>query len=47
MLLDLVKFEVAGTYIADSALVEGAICDTMDLRRSVILINVINEAGGR
>jgi hypothetical protein len=25
------------TYIADSPLVEGVICDTMDLRRSVIL----------
>jgi hypothetical protein len=28
---------VARTHMADNALVEGAICDTMDLRRSVIL----------
>jgi len=26
-----------GTYMVDSALVEGEICDTMDLRRSVML----------
>lgn len=31
------KTRVAAAYIADNALVEGAICDTMDLRRSVML----------
>jgi hypothetical protein len=31
------QMQVAGTYMADNALVEGVICDTMDLRRSVIL----------
>ena len=32
-----VEMAVAGTYIADNALVEGVICDTMDLRRSVMV----------
>jgi hypothetical protein len=29
--------KVGRAYIVDNALVEGAICDTMDLRRSVML----------
>jgi len=31
-----VQMHVADTHMADNALVEGAICETIDLRRSVI-----------
>jgi hypothetical protein len=37
------QMQVAGTHMADNALVEGAICETIDLRRSVIFATGIDN----